>query len=83
VEVARQFGHSPLVALNTYGHVFDELRDGERYPPKSTSAERGPSMRPFCVRLAPRKRSAEDAGRGSPCKLKEGGTGFEQVTSCL
>jgi integrase len=30
VEVARQLGHSPLMALNTYGHVFDELRDGER-----------------------------------------------------
>jgi hypothetical protein len=30
VEVARQLGHSPLMALNTYGHVFDELRGGER-----------------------------------------------------
>jgi hypothetical protein len=30
VDVARQAGHSPLMALNTYGHVFDELEDAER-----------------------------------------------------
>jgi hypothetical protein len=25
VEVAGQAGHSPMMALNTYGHVIDEL----------------------------------------------------------
>jgi hypothetical protein len=30
VEVARQAGHSPTVALNTYGHVFDELDGAEQ-----------------------------------------------------
>jgi integrase len=34
VDVARQAGHSPSMALNTYGHLFDELEDGE-----SASAE--------------------------------------------
>jgi len=29
VDVARQAGHSPSMALNTYGHVFDELEDAE------------------------------------------------------
>ena len=30
VEVARQAGHSPTMALSTYAHVFDEQADGER-----------------------------------------------------
>lgn len=29
VDVARQAGHSPSMALDTYGHVFDELEDAE------------------------------------------------------
>ncbi len=29
VDVARQAGHSPSMALNTYGHVFDELEEAE------------------------------------------------------
>jgi integrase len=29
VDVARQAGHSPSMALNTYGHVFDELEDAK------------------------------------------------------
>jgi len=32
VEVARQAGHSPSMALDTYGHVFDEL-DGDKQRP--------------------------------------------------
>ena len=30
VEVARQAGHSPMMALNTYGYVLEELAGGER-----------------------------------------------------
>lgn len=30
VEVARQAGHSPSMALNTYAHVFEEFDPGER-----------------------------------------------------
>jgi integrase len=29
VDVARQAGHSPSMALNTYGRVFDELEDAK------------------------------------------------------
>ena len=29
IDVARQAGHSPTMALNTYGHVFDELDGAE------------------------------------------------------
>ncbi len=32
VEVARQAGHSPSMALDTYGHVFDELDGGKLRP---------------------------------------------------
>ena len=30
VDVARQAGHSPTVALDTYAHVFEEFDPGER-----------------------------------------------------
>src|SRR5581483_11074132 len=30
VDVARQAGHSPTMALDTYGHVFDELDGSEQ-----------------------------------------------------
>lgn len=30
VEIARQAGHSPAVALNVYAHVIEELEGGER-----------------------------------------------------
>jgi integrase len=30
LEVARQAGHSPTMALNVYGHIIEELADGER-----------------------------------------------------
>jgi integrase len=32
VDVARQAGHSPSMALDTYGHVFDELDGDKRRP---------------------------------------------------
>jgi len=30
VEVARQAGHSPTMALDTYAHVLDEFEDSSR-----------------------------------------------------
>jgi integrase len=30
IEVARQAGHSPTMALETYGHVIEELEGAER-----------------------------------------------------
>jgi len=32
IEVARQAGHSPTIALATYGHVIEELEGAERRP---------------------------------------------------
>jgi hypothetical protein len=32
VEVARQAGHAPTMALSTYAHLFDELDDGDHRP---------------------------------------------------
>lgn len=47
VEVARQAGHSPTMALNTYGHVFDELEGAGRRPAEDVIREaRATSVRP-------------------------------------
>ena len=35
IDVARQAGHSPTMALNTYGHVFDQL-EGANPPPRKS-----------------------------------------------
>jgi hypothetical protein len=32
IEVAREAGHSPTMALATYGHVIEELEGAERRP---------------------------------------------------
>jgi integrase len=32
IEIARQAGHSPTMALATYGHVIEELEGAERRP---------------------------------------------------
>ena len=32
VEVARQAGHQPTMALSTYAHLFDEHDEGDRRP---------------------------------------------------
>ncbi|MBA2630684.1 MAG: tyrosine-type recombinase/integrase [Thermoleophilaceae bacterium] len=34
LEVARQAGHTPTMALEVYGHVFDELDPSERFVPR-------------------------------------------------
>jgi len=34
VDVARQAGHSATMALDTYGHVFDELDGAEKIVPE-------------------------------------------------
>jgi integrase len=39
VEVARQAGHSPSMALDTYGHVFDELDGANRRPAEEVIRE--------------------------------------------
>jgi integrase len=39
IEVARQAGHSPTMALATYGHVIEELEGGERRPAEDVIRE--------------------------------------------
>jgi integrase len=46
IEVARQTGHSPTMALATYGHVIEELEGAERRPAEDVIREaRGASTR--------------------------------------
>jgi hypothetical protein len=78
VEVARQAGHSPKMALDTYAHVFDAQALEDRCRPKNRSAARA-STYPSCTRAAtPYPRRPRN-----PRKLRVGGTGLEPVTSCL
>jgi integrase len=50
IEVARQAGHSPTMALATYGHVIEELEDAEQRPAeeviREARARRVPSVFP-------------------------------------
>jgi integrase len=39
IEVARQAGHSPTMALATYGHVIEELEGAERRPAENVIRE--------------------------------------------
>jgi integrase len=56
LEVARQAGHTPTVALDVYGHVFDEFDPAER-----TSAEE--RIRGARAELVPVSYPAADRGR--------------------
>ena len=65
VEVARQLGQSPLMTLNTYGHVFDELQGGERLSAEEQIRRARAKHVSVCVvwplrRRAEGKRAAED-----------------------
>jgi hypothetical protein len=40
LDVARQAGHAPTMTLDTYGHIFDELAETDRIPPKTSSLRR-------------------------------------------
>ncbi len=60
VEVARQAGHSGTMALDTYGHVFDELDGTERISAgqairKARAEARATLMRPAPDRVARKK----------------------------
>jgi integrase len=60
VEVARQAGHSATMALDTYGHVFDELDGAERISAeqaiqKARAEARATLVRPAPDRVAPKK----------------------------
>jgi hypothetical protein len=60
VEVARQAGHSATMALDTYGHVFDELDGSERISAEQTirkacAEARATLVRPASDRVARKK----------------------------
>ena len=53
VEVARQAGHSATMALDTYGHVFDELEGAERISAEEAIRKARAEARATLVRPAP------------------------------
>jgi hypothetical protein len=53
VEVARQAGHSPTTALDTYGHVFEELDGAERVSVEQAIRKARAGARATLVRPAP------------------------------
>jgi integrase len=60
VDVAGQAGHSPTMALDTYGHVFDELDGAQRISAeqairKARAKARATLVRPARQRVASRK----------------------------
>jgi integrase len=84
VEVARQAGHSPTMALSTYAHLFDEFAEAPR-----TSAEE--VIRAARTRagthdvsvLCPRPADPSDRESRKSCKQLVGDPGLEPGTSSL
>ncbi len=54
VEVGRQAGHSATMALDTYGHVFDELDGAERISAEQAIRKARAEARATLVRPAPK-----------------------------
>jgi integrase len=84
VEVARQAGHSPTMALSTYAHLFDEFAEAPR-----TSAEeiiraaRATASTQEVSVLCPRPVDPQAHGPQNPCKPPVGDPGLEPGTSSL
>ena len=64
VEVARQAGHSPMMALNTYGHVIEELAGTERRLAEDVIREARDELVPLTYPQRPRraKSTTRDSG---------------------
>jgi hypothetical protein len=84
VDVARQAGHSPTMALSTYAHVFDEFAEAPR-----TSAEevirtaRAKTDTSGVSVLCPRPGDRYVTRPQNPCKSPVGDPGLEPGTSSL
>jgi integrase len=84
VEVARQAGHSPTMALSTYAHLFDELGAGERTSAEDLIRTAGDaeSVQEVSV-LCPRPGDPLRSGSENPWKSTMGDPGLEPGTSSL
>jgi|GEM_PF-6697217 len=84
VEVARQAGHSPTMALSTYAHLIDEFAEAP-----GTSAEeviraaRAEANTQEVSVLCPRPDDRQRLGPQNPCKPPMGDPGLEPGTSSL
>ena len=84
VEVARQAGHAPTMALDTYAHLFDELAEGPRGSADDLirAARRAESVPGVSV-LCPRRPDAQPAEPQNPWKSSEPSDGLEPSTPSL
>jgi integrase len=56
VEIARQAGHSPTMALSTYAHVIEELEGAERRPAAAVIREARDELVPLTYPRAEEQR---------------------------
>ena len=84
VEVARQAGHSPTMALSTYAHLFDEFADAPRTSADEViRAARAAADTSGVSVLCPRQVDRPAAQSQNPCKPPVGDPGLEPGTSSL
>ena len=79
VEVARQAGHSPTMALDTYGHVFAELEGAE----KVSAAAEIRRARDELVPVSYLEELAPDEGPHETPAIREPSIGLEPMTPSL
>ena len=84
VEIARQAGHSPTMALDTYGHVIEELAGSERRSAEEVIRQARDELVPLTYpRRLPSKRPAGSKPRDLPVFPEEPTPGLEPGTPSL
>ncbi len=85
VDVARQAGHAPTMTLDTYGHVFEELADGQRGSAEEliAAARKSHGTAPDVSVLCPPMSGRSTAPTRNPWNLREPSSGLEPETPSL
>jgi integrase len=84
VDVARQAGHSPTMALSTYAHLFDEFAEAPRTSAEEViRAARTKAGTHEVSVLCPRPRDPSTPESRNPSKYRMGDPGLEPGTSSL
>jgi integrase len=85
VDVARQAGHAPTMTLDTYGHIFEELADGDRVPAETLIAEarKRYGTSPDVSVLCPSPSTGSTGQTQNPWKGPEPSVGLEPTTPSL
>ena len=84
IEVASQAGHSPMMALNTYAHLFDEHDRASNRPAADLIREARATLGVAEVSvLCPPEIGRDGRAAGNPCKTAMGDPGLEPGTYSL